>query len=1715
MSINPVVFSKETFESFTDFLISTLNIADEGLENQLKDLIAYDLLRGSRLVNGPYIYLNRPFVKGKSIKEFTEALNLDPVLNTVFTYENLHKHQEEAAESIIKRHHTIVSTGTGSGKTESFLLPIIDRAKKQQEKKLLALLIYPMNALVNDQLRRLRMMLAGTGVTFARYTGDTPETLPSNINRPSNMVRFTQEQLEEVRKGNLAPWEERLCREEIRENAPQIMLTNYSQLEYLLLRNKDLDIFRDSDLQFIVMDEVHSYVGELGSEVACLLRRLKLVVPNPENITFIGTSATVASRDEEPETVVKRFGSRLFGVEQEDIRLVTESYIELEREPDEYVPLFPRDPGEILKRMVFEVSQIPEEGEPGPEFYKLLTQLTYKTINRDNAYATLKKNVIISELQELFSKPTLLEKAVERIRALSGRQDASKDALAAEIYSYLLAGLVVKEDNEPLLRPKIHFFARGIQNLKVAFVDGQRQIILNDIDELQDHYYFSLYGCARCGQHYFVIPSASESQVEGVTLYTPVGMGDEPEESRMVLLTDVVTGDEQAYPSQNVWVCEKCGTVHDSPVQKCMNTLCGSDKLIQMKKVPTAARLRCLSCGVSLGKDDVDEERSSNLMPSVSNEALDILILAQNMLNSVSKDAAKLLVFTDNRQEAAFQAAFINQRSKRFRFRDYLYSVLEEGRAYTSDELAGEIAERIREQGEYRDFEVENSMRPDYFKDSVEWFLLEDFFMPRYRRGSLENLGLVKLTYGNVLSSKEFVNRWAEEFGAPVEEILAIIENLLDHMRINTGISHTLLGVTNRDPRVARGYINLSKWFGPEVYILNAPAYNAQSNLKWWISNNGTSYYQRFMKKAFPENPDLADDFLTELWHFLVEERVLVERENSHFAINSEAIYFTKAPKREDDNLPHLYECRKCGTRTFRKTPGLVCPRHNCDGKLTDVSVDTDDYNVKRHLSNREIRSLKAFEHSGQVRRPERERIEKEFKEENGTVNCIVATPTLELGVDIGKLDMVLLRNAPPTPANYDQRAGRAGRRHRIAVVTTYCGRSSHDLYFFSRPEEMITGKIKVPAFSMVNIPLIAKHCHSAITTKLHSITSKDEEKALLEAYLPNYINAFFNGINLFGGNAAETLKNLFGFSKPLEELINRHYDVLRDELERFFRYWPPEALKTLRESVEGELEKFLIDGTPQQLENILVHIRDDLIFLIEERNRLHADQFGAREHTAITNYLRSFSNPQGNEASLNDFYTISVLVKYGFFPGYSLARGHVTARCLDNEGFVEIDRNYNIALREFAPLSRLYAVGKKYRSTRYNFYNADTKAGFRQKFIIIEDYIMPENPDEPAFDNPAQLKLDSIHITDPKLTLEGRPGDSENRRVIMGYDIRGIVKGNHLGGVTAKTDGMVTSFRRKDVVVLINVGSKRDMPNYGYGFYICPECGVIEENTPNGKDHFMRHLETVHNKHIQGERLNEYRRGLHAEFVSDVMVVEPFKSFEEAANYMEAIKVGASIELDISTSEIDSFINGLEENYHVTFFETVPGGSGYNEVLFQYRESVMKTARTLLDSCDCKSACYRCLLSFWNQPYHSVLNRNKAIEVLDYLLTSGATTAVKVPGTRREKSSDGNPESPAEVKFLNIVKQFGLPDPHLQYQVTISNMTTIADFAYPDKKLLIYIDGYKYHTGQGQEKIDLDKRQELILKTSGYEVIRIGAKDLDDDEMMALYLQNISNSIQ
>ncbi|NLZ13521.1 MAG: DEAD/DEAH box helicase, partial [Thermotogaceae bacterium] len=193
--MNPIIFAKNTFEGYTQFLSELFNLRDPDFEAQLRRLIQYDLIHGSRLIRGPYLSLNRPFVEGKPLSELAREMALHPSLSGIFDFDRLYRHQEETIRSVLSGHPTIVSTGTGSGKTEAFLIPIVHEAKTRPSGCLQAILLYPMNALVNDQLLRLRKLLAGTGVSFARYTGDTPESSSTSLSRLKTSRRFSDSEL--------------------------------------------------------------------------------------------------------------------------------------------------------------------------------------------------------------------------------------------------------------------------------------------------------------------------------------------------------------------------------------------------------------------------------------------------------------------------------------------------------------------------------------------------------------------------------------------------------------------------------------------------------------------------------------------------------------------------------------------------------------------------------------------------------------------------------------------------------------------------------------------------------------------------------------------------------------------------------------------------------------------------------------------------------------------------------------------------------------------------------------------------------------------------------------------------------------------------------------------------------------------------------------------------------------------------------------------------------------------------------------------------------------------------------------------------------------------------------------------------------------------------------------------------------------------------------
>ena len=172
-AINPISFTKDVFSGYTEFLTDFISFKDKSLMDQFKREIAFDLVSGSRIIKGPYVKLNRPFLTGRSLGELASEYKLPKILYDKFPFP-LYKHQQDAFEHLFAGHNLVVSTGTGSGKTEAFLIPIIARLLNLQRedklKGLHAILVYPMNALANDQLARLRKILAGTGITFGEYS---------------------------------------------------------------------------------------------------------------------------------------------------------------------------------------------------------------------------------------------------------------------------------------------------------------------------------------------------------------------------------------------------------------------------------------------------------------------------------------------------------------------------------------------------------------------------------------------------------------------------------------------------------------------------------------------------------------------------------------------------------------------------------------------------------------------------------------------------------------------------------------------------------------------------------------------------------------------------------------------------------------------------------------------------------------------------------------------------------------------------------------------------------------------------------------------------------------------------------------------------------------------------------------------------------------------------------------------------------------------------------------------------------------------------------------------------------------------------------------------------------------------------------------------------------------------------------------------------------
>src|SRR5260370_32236357 len=316
--IDPILLNRELQDTLRRYLLTTLPISDRF--PKLRAEAHRQLGETDKLVAGPFVEAISDFEKGKSLSQLVEENVLHSGFGALHTseYERpMHKHQEEAIHAICGDHNTVVATGTGSGKTECFIYPIIQNLLSEkdlmQKVGVRVLLVYPLNALANDQLYyrlvpQLVDRLKDYGITVGRYTGQTNPRwergqLEEELLRPPEMKeRFPD--------GIPPTW--KLTRAEMLAKPPHVLVTNYAMLEHLLLLPRNAPLFSQCDLRILVLDEIHTYRGAQATEIAFLLRKLKNRFARDHAIRCIGTSANLSASKEERENILK-FASDLFG----------------------------------------------------------------------------------------------------------------------------------------------------------------------------------------------------------------------------------------------------------------------------------------------------------------------------------------------------------------------------------------------------------------------------------------------------------------------------------------------------------------------------------------------------------------------------------------------------------------------------------------------------------------------------------------------------------------------------------------------------------------------------------------------------------------------------------------------------------------------------------------------------------------------------------------------------------------------------------------------------------------------------------------------------------------------------------------------------------------------------------------------------------------------------------------------------------------------------------------------------------------------------------------------------------------------------------------------------------------------------------------------------------------------------------------------------------
>lgn len=1674
----PSILAHEIRESTRRFLVTSYEPSDTFFGGVVQRFV--ESLDG--VGKGPYLQAGLPFRMGVEGADFFGGFAL---ANPGYS------HQESAWQRLASDRgaaNTLVATGTGSGKTECFLYPLLDHCVRMrvagQVKGIKALVIYPMNALAGDQARRFAEVIASTpafkGLRVGLYVGGAKGKPGSGAAMTATTV-ITD-------------------RDSLRKAPPDILLTNYKMLDYLLVRPKDRPLWAHNGpdtLRYAVVDELHTFDGAQGTDLAMLLRRLRARLQIPDgHLICAGTSATLGDGDTSP---LRDYARQIFGSEFPAASVITESRESvtdfLGDATIEHVLQGRDDIGEALDAACYSSQAAAITTWFGLFFPGLPAPADVREDTwRGELGALLKRHLLVHNLLRVLKGgigewPQLQEQ-------LAGPMPAVARPHAARVLDALVALLAWGRDpanpRRPLVTLRVQLWMRELRRLVASVHPDGQQVVLRaaaDLKAAPEGIHLPLVQCTECHTTGWLArrpDSATRIDHDLETIYN-AWFRSAPEVSRLY----PATGLQPHCGTRPQYLCGRCGGLQDSD-GKC--TACGHEALTSVLEIQEQRQVEragvtfnwhvqvCPACGT----------RDRLLLLGARNATLGAQLIEQSWATPYNDDK-KLIAFSDSVQDAAHRAGFFSSRTYLNNVRmamtrallamarptvpwlDYLRQLParwldpSQSGSLTPEEFVTEfIGPNMMWQADWERLQSNGQLPTDgrlleRVSKRLTWQAVAEFTYLSRRGRTLDRLGLATLTLpADALDAvaAALADTLREQFGLQgltTPHVMQWLWGFLIHLRQRGAVSHPEMEHYLREGGLFsfRASQRREDWLPVMGSRAAHPAMltlGRHADFDRLVQGQGLSWYQQWLAACLGRDVLLPKRGDEDIYRAAIDALLVAGVLVAADGVPGRALALAAERLHLESRVMQLRSAQ--GKRVLTVAADLAerLKGMPCIDAMQDSYAAVEDLAgagtwMARRFREGDIRRVIAAEHTGLLDREQREALELRFKARPPAAkpwyeNLLSATPTLEMGVDIGDLSSVLLCSVPPTQASYLQRIGRAGRRDGNAMVVTLAdGASPHDLYFYEQPLEMMAGEVNPPgvflqAAEVMRRQLLAFCIDSWVATGIAETAFPDKTSVVLDAVEKNELSRFpYNLLAYVQKNELALLEQFFGLlGDDLQPRVRDRLsdymlgqgdlDGLRIGLLKLLEELARERAVLRRRAVEG---KRLIQSLKQQPADEATRVQIDELTRERDSALGQAREIGARE-------------------------LLGTLTDAGLIPNYAFPEAGVELKSLlwrkrgDGEegsaAYVTLpaqtyERPASSALSEFAPENRFYANRRRVEIDQVNMELAKAEqwrlcpachhmenvdqtgdahaacprcgdamwANVTQKRTLLRFRQAMAN----ANDRYARID-DSSDDREPRFFLRQLLVDFEPAAVEIAWKLE------------SDTLAFGFEFIRHANFRDINFGERgktgesfcvADQELVRPGFKLCRHCGMVQK-PPRRKPSGEAAPAQTHMRDCQAYCSDDPKHiidclYLYREFASEALrILVPYtrSGLDETVlqSFMAALQLGlkkrfgGKVDHLRITAQEEPGKDGAPKRHYVLLYDSVPGGTGYlHQLLSQDAQTlgdVLQQAHAAIQGCSCnenpeKDGCYRCLYQYRQGRAMAQVSRRAAMAVLGDLVGS------------------------------------------------------------------------------------------------------------------------------